>query len=74
MHGYTHPYSYKLGATHGNLSLIQYLYSSHAAGAATAAAYVATWTALQGKLSYEAYGEAEGDATNHASCAHSFCR
>ena len=38
------------------LSVIDYIYSSHKAGAATAASYVQTWTALQGKLDYGAYG------------------
>lgn len=53
------PYTYKLSEAHGDLRLIDYIYASHKAGAATAASYVETWKSLHGKLDYSAYGGAQ---------------
>jgi alpha-glucuronidase len=50
------PYTHKLNAARRNLSVIDFIYSSHKAGAATASSYVQTWTSLQGKLDFGAYG------------------
>ena len=42
--------------------MLEYIYSSHKAGAATAAAYVPIWDALKGRVDMGAYGDGAFDA------------
>jgi alpha-glucuronidase len=51
------PYTHKLDGSHGGLTVLEWIYSSHKAGAATAAKYVATWESLKGHIDTEVYGK-----------------
>jgi alpha-glucuronidase len=51
------PYTHQLGAAHGGLSVLEWIYASHKAGAATAASYVTTWKALKGRIDTSVYGD-----------------
>ena len=51
------PYGYKLGPAHGGLSVLEWIYASHKAGAATAAGYVGTWKSTKGRIETSAYGD-----------------
>ena len=42
--------------------MLEYIYSSHKAGAATAASYIDTWQSLKGDLDLAAYGDDVFDA------------
>ena len=49
------PYSHKLSAKYGGLSVLEYIYASHASGAQAAADYVTTWQSLRGLIDEGAY-------------------
>ena len=51
------PYTHKLDDAHGGLTVLEWIYSSHKAGAATAAQYVTTWQSLKGRVDTEVYGK-----------------
>lgn len=59
------PYTHVLkGARYGGRSVLQWIYASHADGAATSAAFVPAWRALAGQLDLRAYavgGASEAD-------------
>jgi alpha-glucuronidase len=51
------PYTHKLGPSrHGGLSVLEWIYASHKAGAATAVGYVPIWDSLKGRIETEVYG------------------
>jgi len=59
---HTVPYAHKLrGPRYGNLTVLQWIYASHAGGARTAREFVAGWESLEGQLNLSAY--ATGGAT-----------
>jgi alpha-glucuronidase len=50
------PYNYSLaGARYGGLTVLEWIYASHAAGAATSGGFVDAWRALAGRLNMSAY-------------------
>lgn len=51
------PYTHKLDESHGGLTVLEWIYASHNAGAATAAEYVTTWKSLKGRIDTAVYGE-----------------
>ena len=50
------PYTHKLSAKYGGLSVLEYIYASHASGAQAAADYVTAWQSLRGLIDEGAYG------------------
>ena len=50
------PYTHKLSAKYGGLSVLGYIYASHASGAQAAADYVTAWQSLRGLIDEGAYG------------------
>ena len=49
-------YSYQLqGPEYGGLSVLEWIYASHAAGAATSAAFLQQWRALKGQVDLSSY-------------------
>ena len=56
------PYTHKLSSNYSGLSVLEYIYSSHKAGAATAASYIETWQSLKSDLDTTTYGDGVFDA------------
>ncbi len=53
---HTVPYSHPLkGARYGNMTVLEWIYASHAGGAAASAGFVSSWGALEGRLNLQAY-------------------
>ena len=49
------PYNHSLSSARGGLSVLDWIYASHAAGAETSASFVDKWRALAGRLNLGAY-------------------
>jgi len=51
------PYSFELSPERGGMSVLEYIYASHRAGAVTAKGFVETWEGLKDVIDERAYGE-----------------